>query len=221
VTTLAPPTAPSTLLPTTTVELTTTLAQADRDPETVATTTLPVVGEDGKLTLPTNYALYEDGILYLVGAVESQEVADGIMERALAVLPPDRISGSQSVEAGAGGASGVVYVPEGVLFDSGSTVIKPDFFDDVDLAAALLSLYPNVTLTVVGHTDNVGSDEYNLELSRQRAQAVVEYISAKGISPDRLEPIGRGETSPVDTNDTPEGRQRNRRIEVIFNDLLS
>jgi outer membrane protein OmpA-like peptidoglycan-associated protein len=72
----------------------------------------------------------------------------------------------------------------------------------------------------VGHTDNVGSDEYNLELSRQRAQAVVDYAAVTGIDPARLEPLGRGESSPVDTNDTSEGRQRNRRIEVIFNNLL-
>jgi outer membrane protein OmpA-like peptidoglycan-associated protein len=219
-TTVAPPTAPATLLPTTVDPAPTTLAPAVRDPQSLPATSLPLLAPDGSLNLPTNYGLYQDGILYLVGSVDTQEQADGVMERALAVLPPERISGALSVEPGSGAPSGLVYVPEGVLFDSGSTLIKPDFYDDIDLAVALLNLYPNVTLTIVGHTDNVGSDEYNLELSRQRAQAVVDYAAVTGIDPARLEPLGRGESSPVDTNDTSEGRQRNRRIEVIFNNLL-
>ncbi|MFA9563783.1 MAG: OmpA family protein, partial [Acidimicrobiales bacterium] len=83
-----------------------------------------------------------------------------------------------------------------------------------------MSLNPQVVMIVEGHTDEVGSTEANQRLSEERARAVVAYITDKGIDPGKFEVIGKGETDPVAPNDTPEGRQQNRRIEVQLVNLL-
>jgi len=67
---------------------------------------------------------------------------------------------------------------------------------------------------IAGHTDSRGSDEYNQRLSEARAKSVYEYLISQGISADRLSYIGYGESRPIDTNDTEEGRQNNRRVEL-------
>jgi OOP family OmpA-OmpF porin len=67
---------------------------------------------------------------------------------------------------------------------------------------------------IAGHTDNIGSEEYNQRLSEARAKAVYEYLISRGISADRLSYIGYGESRPIDTNETSEGRQNNRRVEL-------
>jgi OOP family OmpA-OmpF porin len=70
---------------------------------------------------------------------------------------------------------------------------------------------------VEGHTDDVGSEEYNRELSRERAQSVHRYLLGQGVPPERLDAVvGYGESRPVASNDTSEGRQRNRRVEIVF-----
>ncbi len=81
-----------------------------------------------------------------------------------------------------------------------------------DLAAAL-NKHPNMTIELSGHTDNVGDPEFNLTLSQDRAQAVYQYLIDKGVAAERMTAVGYGETSPVDTNDTDEGRANNRRTE--------
>ncbi len=71
----------------------------------------------------------------------------------------------------------------------------------------------NVKIEIKGHTDNVGSEEYNMELSRQRAEAVYNYLIKNGISPSKLSFSYYGMSQPITTNDTPEGRKENRRVE--------
>mgnify|MGYP000004659194 CR=1 FL=1 len=71
-------------------------------------------------------------------------------------------------------------------------------------------------VTVVGHTDSRGTDEYNQGLSERRAGAARTYLMSQGISPDRIEAVGRGETEPVDSNDSDTGRQANRRVEITM-----
>ena len=73
--------------------------------------------------------------------------------------------------------------------------------------------YPNITVEIAGHTDSQGSDEYNKDLSKRRAQSVVNYLVEKGISESQFVAEGYGEEVPVDTNETKEGRQNNRRVE--------
>jgi outer membrane protein OmpA-like peptidoglycan-associated protein len=78
----------------------------------------------------------------------------------------------------------------------------------------IMKEHPDLRIRIIGHTDNIGSEEYNMKLSLKRAEAVKKYLVEKGgIDPGRLETEGRGETEPIDTNDTEEGRARNRRIE--------
>jgi len=82
--------------------------------------------------------------------------------------------------------------------------------------ADILNKYPNAKLTIEGHTDNTGSNAYNLTLSNNRAKAVVDYLVNKGIAVSRLNGVGFGEDKPVTTNNTAEGRTLNRRVELIL-----
>ena len=103
----------------------------------------------------------------------------------------------------------------GILFDFDKDVIKPESKPTLDEIGSLLASQPDLKLRIVGHTDNQGSAEYNLDLSERRAASVVAaLISGYGISADRLTSAGAGMTQPVDTNDTDEGRAKNRRVEL-------
>jgi OOP family OmpA-OmpF porin len=88
--------------------------------------------------------------------------------------------------------------------------------------AGVLLAYPLPTeISIEGHTDSIGTDEYNLGLSQRRADAVRDYLVASGISPDMIvSTIGVGKANPIASNDTEEGRSRNRRVEIIINDDL-
>ncbi len=104
----------------------------------------------------------------------------------------------------------------GIHFDHNSAVVKPESEKALREIAKYLKRNPKVKLYVVGHTDNTGGYEYNLKLSLRRAEAVVRKLVKKyGISPNRLKAVGVGPVAPVDTNRTPEGRARNRRVELV------
>ncbi|WP_136706197.1 OmpA family protein [Agromyces sp. H66] len=101
-----------------------------------------------------------------------------------------------------------------LLFDFDSAVVRPEARSA--LVATLPSLRVSPSTNVVGHTDSVGTDEYNQRLSEQRARAVIATLVAEDRSlAGRLHAAGRGESQPIDTNDTPEGRRRNRRVELL------
>ena len=85
-------------------------------------------------------------------------------------------------------------------------------------AAALLQQHERVVVEVAGHTDSVGSDEYNQGLSERRADSVREYLTSKGVKASRLSSRGYGESRPIESNDTDEGRAENRRVELIILD---
>ena len=103
----------------------------------------------------------------------------------------------------------------GVHFDFDKSNIRPGDAAILDEAAATLQANPNVTVNVNGHTDAIGTEEYNLGLSNRRADSVVNYLTEKGIPSSRLIPHGYGKSQPVATNDTPEGRAENRRVELV------
>ncbi|GBD26242.1 putative lipoprotein YiaD [bacterium HR30] len=103
-----------------------------------------------------------------------------------------------------------------ILFASGSASLQPGARDKIRQLAGVLNRYPRTTIQVVGHTDSRGSEESNLELSRRRAQAVAEELVLAGVASSRITTFGRGESSPVASNDTPEGRAMNRRVEIII-----
>lgn len=106
-------------------------------------------------------------------------------------------------------------VLRGVNFDFDKATIRPDAARILDEAVATLKAEPDVQVLIVGHTDSVGSEAYNLKLSQRRAQAVRDYLVKHGISAARLRVKGMGESQPVASNDTAEGRAQNRRVELL------
>jgi len=102
----------------------------------------------------------------------------------------------------------------GVNFDFDMSNIRPDARPILDAAIETLQQEPDIRVTVEGYTDWIGTDAYNLALSDRRAQAVVDYLVAGGISPSRLTAVGFGESDPVATNETESGRAQNRRVEL-------
>lgn len=104
----------------------------------------------------------------------------------------------------------------GILFDFDKDVVKPDSKPTLDEIAKLLQSKPDLKLKIVGHTDNKGTAEYNLDLSTRRAASVVAALTGSyGVAPDRLTSEGAGLTQPIASNDTEEGRANNRRVELI------
>jgi len=104
-------------------------------------------------------------------------------------------------------------VIEGITFDTNKATIRKSSFKTLDAAAKILTDYPSLRLEVSGHTDSSGKAERNDELSKERAEAVRDYLLGKGIASDRLEAVGHGSTMPIADNKTSKGRAQNRRIE--------
>jgi outer membrane protein OmpA-like peptidoglycan-associated protein len=104
----------------------------------------------------------------------------------------------------------------GILFDFDQDTLKPESKETLDQVAQLMKQDPELKLQIIGHTDNKGTAEYNLDLSQRRAARVVEaLVTDYGISSDRLSSSGAGATSPVAPNDDEEGRAKNRRVELL------
>ncbi len=108
---------------------------------------------------------------------------------------------------------GETVVLRNIFFDFDSSELKPESIVELEKLGQFLRNNPNVKIRLNGHTDNIGSHEYNLILSEKRAAAVVNYLLSQNINKKRITFRGFGSTKPVDTNETPEGRANNRRIE--------
>ena len=113
-----------------------------------------------------------------------------------------------------GGRAILVNLPDGVTFDVGSSTLRPAFRATLDKVATSMIEYPNSLIDVYGHTDSTGSDVFNQRLSEQRAATVMNYLISRGVPAARLRSQGFGETMPVASNDTTDGRARNRRVEI-------
>ena len=100
-------------------------------------------------------------------------------------------------------------------FDLGKATIRSSSFESLDKVADIL-IKKNFSLKLAGHTDNIGSDENNLRLSKDRAESVKAYLVSKGANPSRIEATGYGESQPIASNKTAEGRQKNRRVEFTL-----
>lgn len=111
---------------------------------------------------------------------------------------------------------GLVMTLGDIIFETGKYELRSGTTANLDKLAAFLKRYEDRTVEIEGHTDSVGSAESNLVLSRNRADAVSDYLMAQGIARNRLSSTGKGEGMPVATNDTNTGRQQNRRVEVII-----
>lgn len=110
----------------------------------------------------------------------------------------------------------------GILFDVDKATLKPASKENLAKLAEILNKYEDTNILLEGHTDNTGSDEYNLELSKKRSQSVSNYLAMNDVNPVRFTIMGYGESQPFATNDTPEGRQQNRRVDIAImaNDKL-
>ena len=126
-------------------------------------------------------------------------------------------------EVTAGTGVDVNQTPEGdgilvnfpdVTFAVDSTSISPQMRDTLDGVAQSMVDYPDSLIDVMGHTDSTGSEQYNLDLSRRRAESVANYLVARGVSRARIETIGYGEQYPISDNSTAAGRSENRRVEI-------
>jgi OOP family OmpA-OmpF porin len=106
-------------------------------------------------------------------------------------------------------------VTHGILFDTGSDKIKPESLPTLKKILAVLEGSPDLKFSIEGHTDNQGTKGVNQPLSERRAKAVHAWLTGKGISSNRLQSKGWGDAKPIDTNDTPEGRANNRRVEFV------
>ncbi len=105
-------------------------------------------------------------------------------------------------------------LPDGVTFDFNRADLKSQFYPALDQVASTMAEYNQTVVEVSGHTDSVGSDDYNQRLSEQRANAVANYLSGRGLMRERFEVVGMGERYPVADNNSDDGRARNRRVEI-------
>lgn len=110
----------------------------------------------------------------------------------------------------------VVTMPQDILFATDSASLRSDLQSDLRVLARSLQDYPDTTIDVIGHTDNVGEAGYNQGLSTRRANSVASLLVSQGVASGRVRAYGRGEEEPVATNLTPEGRQQNRRVEIVI-----
>ncbi len=164
----------------------------------IYTMTTDTISGSARLILPdtTRYALHIDLLGYDSYEADIASVGDSIN----VMMRPVK--------------KGEVFVMKNLFFATNKTRILKQSEEALEQMHGFLSRNPEVRVKIIGHTDNVGSDAFNQKLSEGRANAVRDDLIERGIDPSRIEAEGRGEKQPVDTNDTEEGRQNNRRVEV-------
>ncbi|MDQ6609040.1 MAG: OmpA family protein [Bacteroidota bacterium] len=110
----------------------------------------------------------------------------------------------------------IINFKEKVLFGYDKSELGTSATTNLSKLVEILNRYPDTNIEIIGHTDNKGSNEYNQGLSERRANAVVNYLNSNGINNSRLTAIGKGETDPIVSNDTEDGRAQNRRVEFVI-----
>ncbi|WP_217995256.1 OmpA family protein, partial [Methylogaea oryzae] len=126
-----------------------------------------------------------------------------------------QLEGSQ-VEVRREGDNLKVVMPSQITFAFDSADILPGFYPSLNSVAQVLREHDQTTVEVTGHTDNIGTNHYNQQLSERRAQAVADYLAGQGVIGGRIAAHCMGETSPVASNDTESGRAQNRRVEIVI-----
>jgi outer membrane protein OmpA-like peptidoglycan-associated protein len=115
----------------------------------------------------------------------------------------------------------LLNLPSDITFDFNRADVKSQFIGTLQQVAGTLAQYPSTTVDVIGHADSVGSDAYNQELSERRAMNVASVMISNGVQRQRVAAYGYGETAPIADNSTPDGRARNRRVEIRLKALQS
>ena len=111
-------------------------------------------------------------------------------------------------------------LPSDISFASGEADIQPGFYDPLNDVANTLVEFPSTAVDIIGHADSQGAEEFNLRLSEQRATSVQSYLLNQGVTPVRLAATGYGETRPIASNETADGRARNRRVEIVLTPIV-
>ncbi len=104
----------------------------------------------------------------------------------------------------------------GIMFDVDRAVLKDQYKGEISELATILNKYEDTNILLEGHTDSTGTEEYNLELSKKRSQSVANYLATQNVNPTRFTIMGYGESQPIASNETTEGRSQNRRVEVAI-----
>ena len=108
----------------------------------------------------------------------------------------------------------ILNMPSSITFDTDRAEVKPQFYDVLDAVAIVLKEFNRTLVDVTGHTDSDGSEGYNRQLSEERAASVADFLVERGNRPQRFQVLGAGETQPVASNATAEGKAQNRRVEI-------
>jgi outer membrane protein OmpA-like peptidoglycan-associated protein len=116
---------------------------------------------------------------------------------------------------------GLVVELKNIYFHFGTTTLKPDSFQSLDIINAFFNANQGITFEIAGHTDDEGAEDYNMTLSQGRAQSIVDYLVKKGVDSSRLIARGYGESNPIDTGITKAAKARNRRVEFRVVDVAS
>ena len=110
-------------------------------------------------------------------------------------------------------------MPSDITFAVNQSDINPGFYETLNSVAIVLREFDKTTVSVYGHADATGPEDYNMQLSQRRAQSVSSYLAGQGVAPMRLQAVGFGESRPVAPNDTEAGRSANRRVEIVIDPM--
>ncbi len=131
-------------------------------------------------------------------------------------MNPESVFSKSGIEIVVENGVPTLIMPNAVTFDLNSAEIKPEFKEMLDTLAEALMEYPQGKIRIEGHTDTTGTAEYNMSLSKKRAESAEAYLVDKGIDEARIETKGKGQTEPRYSNTDAEGRMKNRRIEITL-----
>jgi outer membrane protein OmpA-like peptidoglycan-associated protein len=115
----------------------------------------------------------------------------------------------------------ILNMPGNVTFPTGQSAVNASFYPVLNSVALVLKEYDKTLIDVIGHTDSTGSMQLNMQLSQDRAQSVGSYLQTQGVLPARIQTQGVGPQYPIASNDTPDGRQANRRVELVLRPLTA
>ncbi len=161
-----------------------------------------------------------DGQMVMTGTARSEAEAQQMVDQASEVFGSTDIIRDFTIDPTAPDPSRGVVVRKPVAFASGSAVIRDEFKPILDACADVMVHNPRLVMTISGHTDSTGDTELNLALAEERAQAVVDYYTEKGIEPAKFDTVAAGESSPAADNSSRDGRQANRRADLEFQDVF-
>ncbi|MFW6057837.1 MAG: OmpA family protein [Persicimonas sp.] len=147
-----------------------------------------------------------DAVEQLEAEIEAREQAEQELAEALEEL--DEIAEVDE-------DNGIINLDNSVLFEFGKSELRPDANDQLSAVADVLRRQEEARITVEGHTDAIGSDEFNEQLSRERAESVRDFLVERGVDPEQVDARGLGEQRPIADNESPEGRAMNRRVEIL------